>query len=221
MNALSSVLLIPLEEYFLTIIVGDSEQYFKEKLGVWTTKHIIHVILCVLALICLLIIIHITMTHKFNKKEKFSSSTSKHLIMNSAIINCYIRTLTVVFLEMLVLLNILGFVVFYMFLSSLYNVICYYIEKKFKSDENIIVIINYNLNLIYFWDCTCLFCGKILVNTKFNGFLEIFFVGVVLIIVFNLTFPNQKIKPSSESLILKNESEIYNQIRLILKGIET
>ena len=221
MNALSSVLLIPLEEYFLTIIVGDSEQYFKEKLGVWTTKHIIHVILCVLALICLLIIIHITMTHKFNKKEKFSSSTSKHLIMNSSIINCYIRTLTVVFLEILVLLNILGFVVFYMFLSSLYNVICYYIEKKFKSDENIIAIINYNLNLIYFWDCTCLFCGKILVNTKFNGFLEIFFVGVVLIIIFNLTFPNQKIKPSSESLILKNENEIYNQIRLILKGIET
>ena len=221
MNGLSSVLLIPLEEIFLTVIVGDSESYFKQKLGVWTTKHIIHVIICVLALICLLIITHITMTHKFNKKEKFSSNTSKHLIINSAIINSYIRTFTVVLLEMLVLLDILGFVVFYMFLSSLYNIICFYIEKKFKNEENIITIVNYNLNLIYFWDCTCLFCGKILVNTKFDGFLEIFFIGVILIIIFNLTFPNQKIKPSSESLILKSEREIYNQIRLILKGIET
>ena len=37
-----------------------------------------------------------------------------------------------------------------------------------------------------------------LIQTKFDGFLEIFFIGFVLIIIFNLTFP-----------------------RLILKGIET
>ena len=45
---ISSVLLIPFEEIFFTVIVCDSEQYFKNKMDCWSSNHYLFIAFSIL-----------------------------------------------------------------------------------------------------------------------------------------------------------------------------
>ena len=83
-------------------------------------------------------------------------------------------------------------VVVYMFLSSIYIVYCYQLQTKYQKEENLLSQIFYYLNLIYFWDGFCLFVGKLVSNTKFKGMLNIFFIGIALVVILAFTFPKKE-----------------------------
>ena len=109
-------------------------------------------------------------------------------------------------------------VVVYMFLSSIYIVYCYQLQTKYQKEENLLSQIFYYLNLIYFWDGFCLFVGKLVSNTKFKGMLNIFFIGIALVVILAFTFPKKRM--TSSNIVIENDIDVYNQIRLMIHAIE-
>ena len=109
-------------------------------------------------------------------------------------------------------------VVVYMFLSSIYIVYCYQLQTKYQKEENLLSQIFYYLNLIYFWDGFCLFVGKLVSNTKFKGMLNIFFIGIALVVILAFTFPKKRM--TSSNIVIENDIDVYNQIRLMINEIE-
>ena len=161
---------------------------------------------------------HIFISIAFSKKDKMEKYISKAFIINASLQFLYIRAITIILLELLCVRDILMVVVVYMFLSSIYISYCYQLQTKYQKEENILSYIFYYLNLIYFWDAICLFIGKIISNTKFTGILNIFFIGVFLIIIFALTFPKKRM--TSFNIFIGNEIDVYNQIRLMIDAID-
>ncbi len=105
-----------------------------------------------------------------------------------------------------------------MFLSSIYIVYCYQLQTKYQKEENLLSQIFYYLNLIYFWDGFCLFVGKLVSNTKFKGMLNIFFIGIALVVILAFTFPKKRM--TSSNIVIENDIDVYNQIRLMIYSIE-
>ena len=161
---------------------------------------------------------HIFISFSFSKKDKMEQFISKSFIVNASIQFLYVRAITIILLEFLCIKDILMVVVFYMFLSSLYVVYCFQLENKYQRDNNVMSNVMYYLNLIYFWDSMCLFIGKLLSKTEFEGMLDIFFIGVGLVVIFTMTFPKKRM--TSPNIVIENEIDVYNQIRLMIDAIE-
>ena len=227
-SLLRSVLLIPLIgnlfifyqflEIFFTIIVCDSESYFKSKFECWSRTHLIYVGFSFISFIFIMYLSHIFISFSFSKKDKMEQFISKSFIVNASIQFLYVRAITIILLEFLCIKDILMVVVFYMFLSSMYVVYCFHLENKYQRDNNVMSNVMYYLNLIYFWDSMCLFIGKLLSKTKFEGMLDIFFIGVGLVVILTMTFPKKRM--NSPNIAIENEIDVYNQIRLMIDAID-
>ena len=143
---------------------------------------------------------------------------SKAFIINGSLQFLYIRAFTIILLEIQCKKDILMVVVVYMFLSSMYVTYCYQLESKYQKDNNIMANVFYYLNLIYFWDSACLFVGKLVSKTSFEGMLNIFFIGIGLILILALTCPKRRM--TSANVVIENDIDVYNQIRLMIDAIE-
>ena len=161
---------------------------------------------------------HIFISFSFSKKDKMEQFISKAFIMNGSLQFLYIRALTIILLEIQCKKDILMVVVVYMFLSSMYITYCYQLESKYQKDNNIMTNVFYYLNLIYFWDSACLFVGKLVSKTSFKGMLDIFFLGIGLILIIAFTYPRRRM--TSANVVIENDIDVYNQIRLMIDAIE-
>jgi hypothetical protein len=161
---------------------------------------------------------HIFISFSFSKKDKMEQFVSKAFIINGSLQFLYIRAFTIILLEIQCKKDVLMVVVVYMFLSSMYITYCYQLESKYQKDNNIMTNVFYYLNLIYFWDSICLFIGKLVSKTDFKGILDIFFIGIGLVIIFTITFPKKRMHSANE--VIENDIDVYNQIRLMIDAIE-
>ena len=143
---------------------------------------------------------------------------SKAFIINGSLQFLYIRAFTIILLEIQCKKDVLMVVVVYMFLSSMYITYCYQLESKYQKDNNIMSNVFYYLNLIYFWDSACLFVGKLVSKTSFDGMLDIFFIGIGLILILAITSPKRRM--TSANVVIENDIDVYNQIRLMIEAIE-
>ena len=143
---------------------------------------------------------------------------SKAFIINGSLQFLYIRAFTIILLEIQCKKDVLMVVVVYMFLSSMYITYCYQLESKYQKDNNIMSNVFYYLNLIYFWDSACLFVGKLVSKTSFEGMLDIFFIGIGLILILAITSPKRRM--TSANVVIENDIDVYNQIRLMIEAIE-
>ena len=205
-------------EIFFTIIVCDSDAYFKTKFECWSGTHLIYVGASGISFIFMMYLSHIFISFSFSKKDKMEQFISKSFIINASIQFLYVRAITIILLECLCIKDILTIVVIYMFLSSMYIVYCFQLESKYQRDDHIMSNVMYYLNLIYFWDSICLFVGKLLNKTEFEGILDIFFIGVGLVIIFAVTCPKNRML--SVNVVIDNDIDVYNQIRLMIDAIE-
>ena len=205
-------------EIFFTIIVCDSDAYFKTKFECWSGTHLIYVAASGISFIFMMYLSHIFISFSFSKKDKMEQFISKSFIINASIQFLYVRAITIILLECLCIKDILTIVVIYMFLSSMYIVYCFQLESKYQRDDHIMSNVMYYLNLIYFWDSICLFVGKLLNKTEFEGILDIFFIGVGLVIIFAVTCPKNRML--SVNVVIDNDIDVYNQIRLMIDAID-
>ena len=217
-NLTRSILLIPLIEIFFTIIVCDNESYFKSKFSCWSITHFIYVGISIISFFFIMYLSHIFISISFSKDDKMEQYISKAFIKNANLQFLYIRAITIILLEFLCIKDILMLVVLFMFLSSMYITYCYQLESKYQKDNNIMTNVFYYLNLIYFWDSICLFIGKLVSKTDFKGILDIFFIGIGLVIIFTITFPKKRMHSANE--VIENDIDVYNQIRLMIDAIE-
>ncbi len=217
-NLTRSVLLIPLIEIFFTIIVCDNESYFKSKFSCWEITHFIYVGISLISFLFMMYLSHIFISISFSKKDKMEQFISKAFIKNANLQFLYIRAITIILLEFLCIKDILMIVVLFMFLSSMYVTYCYQLENKYQKDNNLMTQIFYYLNLIYFWDSICLFIGKLVSKTDFKGMLEIFFIGIGLVVILIFTLPKKRMRSVNE--VIENDIDVYNQIRLMINAIE-
>ena len=217
-NLIRSILLIPLIEIFFTIVVCDNESYFKSKFNCWSITHFIYLGISMISFFFIMYLSHIFISISFSKKDKMEQFISKAFIKNANLEFLYIRALTIILLEFLCIKDILMFVVLFMFLSSMYITYSYQLENKYQKDNNLMTSMFYYLNLIYFWDSICLFIGKLVSKTDFKGILEIFFIGVGLVIIFTFTSPKKRMLSGNE--VSENDIDVYNQIRLMINEIE-
>jgi hypothetical protein len=161
---------------------------------------------------------HIFISFSFSKKDKMEQFVSKAFIINGSLQFLYIRAFTIILLEIQCKKDVLMVVVVYMFLSSMYITYCYQLESKYQKDNNIMSNVFYYLNLIYFWDSACLFVGKLVSKTSFEGMLDIFFIGIGLILILAITSPKRRM--TSANVVIENDIDVYNQIRLMIEAIE-
>ena len=217
---LSGVLLAPLIEILYTFIVCDSEMYFSKKFKCWESNHIIISIISFVMSILLFFLSFIYINFNFNFNENILHSIAKQLIMNSEIVFMFARGITVILLEFLTIKNILMFVVVIIFIFSILNFYCIQNEFKFVLEINFSNLCIYCMNIIYLWGCTCLLIAKIITNVNFDGMFLIFILGIVLIIVYQLTVSKKNLLNLKINFLKNDDKETFRIIYIILNDLE-
>ena len=213
-----SIFFIPLIEIYFTVIVCDKD-YFVNDFKCWKTEHLAYFIICLISFFLLWFLSCIFTFVSFDKKEKFSSSVSKYLIINGDLILILYKPFVVILLELCIVVNLLDFTIIFIFLSSLFSSYCIYIERKYQSAKNNIHInLKYIFNIFFVVNALMLLISNLIKELKFNGMFYFFLTIslVILLYIYSTSINHFKLvkKP------VKNEKEIYNNIRIISKLIE-
>ena len=138
-NLFKTILYIPFIEIFFTVIVCD-RAYFNDDIKCWKFEHIIYFVLCIISFLLLIFLCYIFTSVSFDKNEKFSSSVSKYLIINSNIILLLCRALNVILLELCIVSDLINITIIILFLSSSLSAYCIFIERKFQNIKRNIAI---------------------------------------------------------------------------------
>ncbi len=213
-----TIFFIPLIEIYFTVIVCDKD-YFISDFKCWNTEHISYFILCLISFLLLWFLSCIFTCVSFNKKEKFSSSISKYLIINGDLILLLYKPFLVILLELCIVVDLIDITIIFIFLTSLFSSYCTYIERKYQSAKyNMHINLKYIFNIFIFVNSLMLLISNLIKELKFNGMFQFFLTIslVVLLYIYSTSINHFKLvkKP------LKNEKDIYNNIRIISKLIE-
>ena len=213
-----TIFFIPLIEIYFTVIVCDKD-YFISDFKCWNTEHISYFILCLISFLLLWFLSCIFTCVSFNKKEKFSSSISKYLIINGDLILLLYKPFLVILLELCIVVDLIDITIIFIFLTSLFSSYCTYIERKYQSAKyNMHINLKYIFNIFIFVNSLMLLISNLIKELKFNGMFQFFLTIslVVLLYIYSTSINHFKLvkKP------LKNERDIYNNIRIISKLIE-
>ena len=217
-NLFKTILYIPFIEIFFTVIVCD-RAYFNDDIKCWKFEHIIYFVLCIISFLLLIFLCYIFTSVSFDKNEKFSSSVSKYLIINSNIILLLCRALNVILLELCIVSDLINITIIILFLSSSLSAYCIFIERKFQNiKRNITINIQYIFNLFFFANCLMLLICNLIKSKKFKGMFQIFIVISFIVLLY--IFSTSIIQVNILKRPLKKEREIYNNIRIIIQFIE-
>jgi len=213
-----TIFFIPLIEIYFTVIVCDKD-YFISDFKCWDIEHIIYFVLNLLSFILLWILSYIFNSVSFDKKEKFSSSVSKYLIINGDIVLLLYKPLLIILLELCIVIDLMDFTIIFIFLTSLFSSYCIYIERKYQSAKNNIHInLKYISNIFFFVNSLMLLVSNLIKDQKFNGMFQFFLTisVVILLYIYSTSINHYKLVKKH----FKTERDIYNNIRIINKLIE-
>ena len=217
MNLCKSIFYIPLIEIFFTVIVCD-KNYFKENNICWKSEHLVYCIFCMISFLILLFLSFIFTRVSFSNKEKFSSSVSKYLIINADLILLISRTFDVILLELCIVIELTNITIFFFVISSLLCAYWIYIERKYQNTKvNAAINIKYVFNIFFFVNCFLLLIGN-LINKR--SFLGIFYIFIIISIAFLVLIYSFSLKNIILNRPIKNQFEIYNNIRIIIELVE-
>ena len=217
---ISSVLLIPFEEIFFTIIVCDSEQYFKNKMNCWSSKHYLYIAFSILFLLITIFITILYHTFSFEQKNSFLKIITKYLIMNSKRITVIFNCTYIILLELQCVKDILNILICVFMPLSLLNFYCYYIEQKYTFYKDFKGRLFYIFNAIHCVNTIILFIAFLLRKENINGFFELFLIFVVLIALIEISNPSKYLIKLKSNFILKSsEIEIYRILNMIINNL--
>ena len=218
---LGTVFYIPLVEIYFTMIVCDNEIYFKNKFECWKVKHLVLSFFGIISFFILFFLSNIYHAFNFYQKEKFSDSLTKNLVINSKLHFIYLKSASIIVLELCIKHNLQTLALIINLISSIYLLFCSYKQKYYEIVHLKSYTIFFIISIIFFWSSFCAFLGKLTKSYSFNSLFECFILGCLLIILFYLSNEKRHIsfKPKT-TFLYKNELIIYNQIRLIIEAIE-
>ena len=218
---LGTVFYIPLVEVYFTMIVCDNEIYFKNKFECWKVEHLVFSFFGIISFFILFFLSNIYHAFNFYQKEKFSDSLTKNCVINSKLHFIYLKSVSIIILELCVIYDLQTLVLIINLLSSIYLLFCSYKQKYYEIVHLKSYTIFFIITIIFFWSAICAFIGKLTKSYSFNSLFECFILGSLLIILFYLSHEKRHLsfKPKT-TFLYENELIIYNQIRLIIEAIE-
>ena len=219
-NFISRILYIPFLEILLTILICDDENYFNNKFKCWKFEHIIFGIL---SLFSILFLIHISFNYYsfyYKNQDNFSNNISKYVILNPDLNLCYIIFLSFLFNKILYIKNVLVYYVISLCILSLINTYNFFTACNYNKSNKIFCKIYFLISLIFFFNSFCLSIGYLIKEKSFDGLLEIFLIGSILLSFLVLTIPNKNYLNKVSNLYLNSELGTYEHIFLIVKEIE-
>ena len=218
---LGTILFIPFVEIFFTMIVCNNEIYFKNKFECWKIKHLVFSFFGIISFFILLLLSNIYHAFNFYQKEKFSDSITKNLVMNSKLQFIYLKSLSILLLELCIKNNLHSLTLIINFFSSIYLLFCSYKQKYYDIVHLKVYSFHFIISLIFFWSSFCALIGKLTKSYSFNSMFECFILGSLLIILFYFSQEKKHLsfKPKI-SFLYENELILFNQIRLIIEAIE-
>ena len=217
LNLCKSIFYIPFLEIYFTVIVCD-KNYFDENIECWKSEHLVYCVLCFISVLMISFLSFIITRVSYSNKEKFSSSVSKYLIINADLILLISRTFVVVLLELCVVIETINITIIFLFLSSLLCAYWVSIERKYQNIKvNNLINIKYVFNIFFFVNCTILLIGNLIKNKTFLG---IFYVFIILSIVFIIFVYSFSLQFNILNRPIKTDTEIYNNIRIIIELVE-
>ncbi len=217
-DLLRSALFIPLIEIYFTVIVCDRE-YFTENVKCWKSEHLTYFILCLISFLLFFYLSYMFTSVSFNKKEKFSSSVSKYLIINADLVLILSRAVDVILLELCVVTDLNNITIIFFLFSSLFSAYCIFKERKYQwYKNNIAISVKYIFNIFFFVNCLMLLISNLIKMKKFIGMFNIFMVISVVVIIYICSTSVKHFNILKRPL--KKEKEIYNNIRIIIQLIK-
>ena len=218
---LGTILFIPFVEIFFTMIVCNNEIYFKNKFECWKIKHLVFSFFGIISFFILLLLSNIYHAFNFYQKEKFSDSITKNLVMNSKLQFIYLKSLSILLLELCIKNNLHSLTLIINFFSSIYLLFCSYKQKYYDIVHLKVYSFHFIISLIFFWSSFCALIGKLTKSYSFNSLFECFILGSLLIILFYFSQEKKHLsfKPKI-TFLYENELILFNQIRLIIEAIE-
>ena len=151
---------LPFISTMLSYIFCDkSYSFFSDDNFCWSTKHYIYFFLSIFFFIILFFICLDFISFGFSKNENISCSLSKFVIKNGCLHFYIVRTLIVTLFFIKLKYN-LGDIYFgILFVTSLYNTCCFFIEHIYQNQKNLNGIFFFYLSLINCFASFLLFLG--------------------------------------------------------------
>ena len=219
-SLLSSILYIPIDEILFTVVVCDKSLYFDDNFTCWGKEHIPNLIVSLLCILCLYITTDIYITFSFHQNERYSKNIYKFLINNSKKTFNVIRTLSILLLEFSVLYKNNVIIIMSLFVLSLINFVNNVEEIQYSKENDLKTLLTLLINSIYFWNSLCLLIGYNIRNTSFNSLFEILILGIILILIYFLTYLKDNLISLNSFDYTKSDLEVIKVINLILNCLE-
>ena len=217
---ISSIFLIPFEEIFFTVIVCDSEQYFKNKMDCWSSNHYLFIAFSILFFLITIFITFLFHTFSFEHKNSFLKIITKYLIMNSKRITVIFNCIYIILLELQCVKDIINILICVFMPLSIFNFYCYYYEQKYTFYKDFKGRLFYIFNAIHCVNTIILFIAFLLRKENVNGYFELFLIFVVLIVLIEYSNPSKYLmKLKSSFIVNSSEIEIYRILNMIINNV--
>ena len=222
MKIIYNLFYIPFASTMLTYLFCNNQfTLFTSENFCGSSKHYIYFCLSLIFYIILFLICLDFIAFGFSKNENISCSISKFVIKNGCVHFYLARNIIVILYFLNIKYNIGNIYFGIVFLLSLYNTYCFFIEHIYQNQQNLNGIFFFYCSLINFFSSFLLFIGVLFRKNNFKGLIYIFSLLFLLATLYIIFEKKQKMKINYDNLSFTNDLEIFNQLRLMLLAHES